>query len=410
MELNLKLFLFFFIFLFIGIVPAEAGIGVGVKWSELPIPVPYGQDVTVEINVWNWAPGAENVLVTVQFVKVAKEDGTLAPSGWFENIRIIPPLENIPVPSFLSRDFEALADSCVSEETPDASYGDNAYAAVGGTSGRRKILLLKFDVSDLPAGSKIENAWLRLWNDSGDFSGKVVKIAAVVNDAWSEETVTWRNKPATGDVLAEIVMSSPENWVEANITSHVAAEFAGDRVVSVAILTDEPGETVFGMKESAYPPVLTVSYSAMLGNRAEANFYLPNLHNYVEISRSQPRRIPKEIENYVNGYSLAYYYDNGDALWIPCRRVFIKLRISEEALGGVYTIYVDVSARSIRGSGGGLGAVYQVEAKPKIRVISPGPAIPVPVLITILAIIVILIVLFIIWWLIRKKKIELKRV
>jgi len=410
MSLSLKPFFFFFILLLITIVPAEAGIGIGVKWSDLPTPVPYGQDATVEINVWNWAPEAENVLVTVRFVKVAKEDGTLAPSGWFENVRIEPPLENIPIPSFLSRDFDVIADTCVSEEAPDASYGDNAYAAVGGTQGRRKILLLRFDVRELPAGSKIENAWLKLWNDSGDFSGKIVKIAAVGDDTWSEEAVTWRNRPETGQTLAEIEMPSPENWVVANITPHVASEFARDGIVSLAVLTDEPGETVFGMRESIYPPVLTVSYSAMLGNRAEANFYLPNLRDYIVISRSQPRRIPREIENYANGYTLAYYYENGDALWIPCRRVFIKMRVSPEALGGVYTIYADVSARAIRGAGGGLGAVYVAEAKPKIKVISPGPAIPVPVLITILAIIVLLIAIFVIWWLIRKKKIELRKI
>lgn len=380
------------------------------KWPDVPTPVPYGQDVTVEINVWNWAPEAENVLVRIQFVKVAREDGTLAPSGWFENIRIIPPLENIEVPSFLSRDFDVLADTCVSEEAPDASYGENAYAAVGGTQGSRKILLLRFDVRELPAGSKIENAWLKLWNDSGDFSGKIVKIVAVGDDTWSEETVTWRNRPETGNVLAEIEMPSPESWVVANITSYVTSEFAGDGFVSIAVLTDEPGETVFGMRESIYPPVLTVHYSGMFGVKAEANFYLPNLCDYVVISRVQPRRIPREIENYANAYTLAYYYENGDALWIPCRRVFIKMRISPEAVGGVYTIYVDVSARAIRGAGGGLGAVYMVEAKPKIKVIAPGPPIPVPVMITILAIILILIVLFIIWWLVRKKKIELRRI
>lgn len=409
--MSYKLFFpFLFLPLLVSAGAAEAGIGVGVKWSDVPIPVPYGQDVTVEINIWNWAEGAENVLVQVDFVKIAKEDGTLAPNGWFENIRIIPPRENIPVPSFLSRSVEPAADTYVSESAPGAAYGGERSLVVGGTPGARKMVFLKFDLTDLPEGSKIESASLYLYNSDENFEGRIVKVYGLDFDGWSEDSLTWSTRPENlGTEVASAVMPSPGEDVVWNVTSWVASQYSRDGVVSLVVLTDNSGETVFSSGETANTPRLEIVYSAMLGATAEANFYLPNLGNWKRISRAQPR-VPKEIENYVDTYTLAYYYENGDGLWIPAKRVYLKMKISKEALGGIYTVYLDVSARAIRGAGGGLGSVYGVEAKPKIKVIAPAPPIPVPVLITILAIVAILIVLFVLWWAVRKKKIELRKI
>ncbi|MEM1689364.1 MAG: DNRLRE domain-containing protein [Candidatus Hadarchaeales archaeon] len=409
--MSYKSFFFFFLFLLISPSVVEAGIGVGVKWSDLPIPVPYGQDVTVEINVWNWAENAENVLVWVQFVKITKEDGSPVPSGWFENIRIIPSLENIPVRSYLSKAVEPVDDTYISEEQPNQTFGGSRNLVVGGTEGSRKMIFLKFDLTDLPEGSKIESAVLYLRNRDENFEGKIVKVYGLDNDGWNGDTLNWARKPENlGEQIAQAVMPSPGVDVGWLVTPWVYSQYNKDGIISFVLLTENSGETIFASGETADWPRLEVVYSAWLGMRVEANFLLPNLREYVRTSRAQPK-IPKEIENYADAYSLAYYLDNGEGLWIPVRRVFLKMKVSKEALGGIYTIYVDVFAQAVRGgAGGGLGATYSVEAKPKIKVIAPAPPIPIPVLITILAIIAILIVLFILWWAVRKKKIELRKI
>lgn len=102
---------------------------------------------------------------------------------------------------------------------------------------------IKFDLTDVLA-TEINSATLRL-NLRQVGGATTVKVYSCADDSWSGATLTWNNRPAPGTEQASIALTTTLGWYEADITSWVAGEFDGDKMVTVVILDDhDPGLNV----------------------------------------------------------------------------------------------------------------------------------------------------------------------
>jgi hypothetical protein len=90
---------------------------------------------------------------------------------------------------------------------------------------------MKFDLTSL-AGLSVSQATLRMWVNSG--SADVQNLKQVASTAWTENAITYANRPATGVTISTFTYSGPTGaWNELNVTSAVAA--SAGAYMSIAI-------------------------------------------------------------------------------------------------------------------------------------------------------------------------------
>ncbi len=66
-----------------------------------------------------------------------------------------------------------------------------------------------------------------------------VRIHAVRDDSWSENSLAWNNQPALDDIIADDILVDSPGWYSWDITSFVAEEFAGDKVLSIGMVDSD---------------------------------------------------------------------------------------------------------------------------------------------------------------------------
>jgi len=89
---------------------------------------------------------------------------------------------------------------------------------------------LKFDLSGLPSGAVIDSAILHMYRTKDND----IPSAYTTGDAWTETGITWNNQPGPGTFICDGALESG-NWFKWDLTSYVASEFAGDKIVSVVL-------------------------------------------------------------------------------------------------------------------------------------------------------------------------------
>ncbi|MCS7131433.1 MAG: DNRLRE domain-containing protein, partial [Hadesarchaea archaeon] len=128
-------------------------------------------------------------------------------------------------------------DSFVHRGRENINFGSDTTVYVGRYLGTPERAFLKFDLSAIPRGATIGSAELKLWCWRVDGEGARVQVHAVDDDSWREGTITWRNQPSIGAALAGPVSVRENNrWYSWDVTSFVASEFAGDKLVSFALI------------------------------------------------------------------------------------------------------------------------------------------------------------------------------
>lgn len=112
------------------------------------------------------------------------------------------------------------------------NYGTNSSLVVKGhnTDSYRRESYLKFDLSGIT--ETVTNATLRLKVNNDD-AGPTHALRFVSDDSWSESTITWNNKPATGTSLGSATSPAIGEWFEVDITAQVQTELSGDGVISL---------------------------------------------------------------------------------------------------------------------------------------------------------------------------------
>ena len=113
--------------------------------------------------------------------------------------------------------------------------------------------LIKFQVQGLN-GSLVAGAKLKLYNTNDSTVGG--NFYQVINQTWTEETVTWNNAPAAESTLiASLGAVSPGNWYEVDVSSIIT----GDGTYSLRVSSTSGNGADYSSKEGAHPPVLEVT-------------------------------------------------------------------------------------------------------------------------------------------------------
>jgi len=149
-----------------------------------------------------------------------------------------------PVADALVRDGSSAALNFGTMSTLVAKYD-------GVNTGYNREDYLKFDLNGIDS---FDTATLRL-----NIAGAGTNVAAttwqvyyVPTDSWTETGVTWNNKPASSTLLATINGQS-SGWAEWSISSQALAELAGDKIVSLRIVTtllNSTADVTFNSKEA----------------------------------------------------------------------------------------------------------------------------------------------------------------
>lgn len=134
-------------------------------------------------------------------------------------------------------------------------------------SGYARQSYIKFDLSQL-SGS-VQSAKLRLTSVGTGSSGINHEVLLVTDNSWSESALTWNNKPAGDSVIASFTAPASGSAAEVDLTSQVAAALAGDKKLSLVIVSPvnvgSKGDVSYASKEHAAPesrPSLQVQFQA----------------------------------------------------------------------------------------------------------------------------------------------------
>ncbi len=137
-------------------------------------------------------------------------------------------------------------DAQVAEGYPDSNYGAKTYVYVGNdlsSAYKNERGFFKFNLSAIPENFALATARLRnyCWRMTGA-SGGGVQARAVLDDTWNENTITWNNQPPHGDVLASVNVTTINSWYSWDVTSFVAGELLGDKLVSLCLRAESENQ------------------------------------------------------------------------------------------------------------------------------------------------------------------------
>ena len=114
-----------------------------------------------------------------------------------------------------------------------------------------RVSYLKFTVSDL--SSPVTSAILKLYSNTQDGG---VDAVACADTSWSESSITWDTRPATGAPIASGT-AVPNIWFQIDVTSYIT----GNGTCTIALETPVNALGDLSSKEGTYPPVLDITES-----------------------------------------------------------------------------------------------------------------------------------------------------
>ena len=164
-----------------------------------------------------------------------------------------------------------IADTSVSEYSPDTNFGDgiSLYLQSYSENNKNERILLKFDLSEIPADFDITQAKLYLYCWRGKFGPMNVQCYSA-DDGWDEQAITWKDQPGRGEVLDAVYLdnATAENkWHSWDVTSFVRDKLNDRKVVSLLLkaeVEDSSGLYAFESNEwwdVALRPYLEIDYT-----------------------------------------------------------------------------------------------------------------------------------------------------
>ena len=119
---------------------------------------------------------------------------------------------------------------------------------------------LKFNLSDLTDLSSIFRATLKVSTKGRTTTMFTMSVSSVADDVWTQESLT--TGPAPGASLDSVYVddSLTQKWWSLDVTSFVQQEWAGDKIVSLYVSNNKPGNFLGGFhtKESGNAPILVI--------------------------------------------------------------------------------------------------------------------------------------------------------
>lgn len=133
----------------------------------------------------------------------------------------------------------------------------------GGAASTRRTYL-QFDLSSV--SENIDTAILNMTVESVNNGPDNYTVKFISDDSWTEEGLTWNTEPVSGGDIISITGPNDvsEFLVTFDITSAVAQELAGDKVLSMVIVADGVANMKFHSKEgTGATPVLKINGGAI---------------------------------------------------------------------------------------------------------------------------------------------------
>lgn len=144
------------------------------------------------------------------------------------------------------------------------------------SAGNDRHTYLRFDISGVTGN--VSSAVLRVYGRLSDNRAANIPVGAfaVSNTTWTESTITWNNKPATGASLqTATVTDSIARYYTWDITSYIQSEkAAGRNSISLALingLATEPITSWHSKETGSNPPQLVVNTSSSLRQATQSS-------------------------------------------------------------------------------------------------------------------------------------------
>lgn len=130
---------------------------------------------------------------------------------------------------------EPVADSYVNYADLNTNYGSATLMYVYNNASYRKESLMRFDLSSIPSNQVIVSATLNLYVYTQ--AGNTDVAYLIEDDTWGEGTVTWNNRPDTGDQIGSWTLTQSGAFVQGDLTGAAqdAFEDAEDQLLSFYI-------------------------------------------------------------------------------------------------------------------------------------------------------------------------------
>jgi hypothetical protein len=152
----------------------------------------------------------------------------------------------------LSLNLECIDDAFVRDgKYADDNFGTEDHLIIKNSpKDWQRFSYIKFDLSSIGSLSK---AALRVKSTDYGAYFHSVECYLAYNDSWTEETITWNNKPDTNSLIDITKFAGPLSWIEFDITSEVKAEVSKDSMITLVLLKVEGGNPgcAFHSKEAA---------------------------------------------------------------------------------------------------------------------------------------------------------------
>jgi hypothetical protein len=150
------------------------------------------------------------------------------------------------------------ADTYVKEAASSTNYGTST-TMVTKAAAQNRYAYLKFDLSTIPG--PIVSATLRLYQRTSYEDDR--SIYDVADDSWTEEDLTWNNKPTYTNERASAV-TNKSTWTEWDISSYAAQEYADDQTITIVVNDPESVSTYgidfYSKENSSNTPELVIEY------------------------------------------------------------------------------------------------------------------------------------------------------
>ncbi len=180
----------------------------------------------------------------------------------------------VPLPSHAdTKTFNSSADTYVSAEMPATSFGSEALVGVGTGDWQTGIkAYIRFDLAQIPVGSTVSSAKLRLYCTGLFDNGYVVVARASEN--WTE-SLTWQNLPGSETPAIPSTPSGQSTWWEIDVSSIVRKWIENGDTNRGFSLEGEKGLVMFRSREaSSNRPQLVITYTP---GRYAASGFVKNL-------------------------------------------------------------------------------------------------------------------------------------
>ena len=158
---------------------------------------------------------------------------------------------------FLTKEFKVVADAYVKKSAPKLNFGKDTQLFIDGNP--KTYTYLKFDLATLKERS-IQSAILTMYAGSTDNapSNGTNIVNAVSNTNWSENSITFNNRPAISTTITTFSKVKKGQKISIDLTSYLVSK-AGSKF-SLAIESQTSDDVILKSRESNRVPILTITY------------------------------------------------------------------------------------------------------------------------------------------------------